>query len=324
MDTLSFVLFGAGPMGRLHAGSLARHPRSRLELVVDPDEQRASELAAAHDCSWAPSLAAADISRCDAAIVAVPTADHVALSTELLDRGLHVLVEKPLAPNVSDATRLVEHARASGKTVAVGHVERFNPVVGELSRLVEDPLFVQIHRLSPYDGRVRDGVILDLMLHDLDLLQLVDDSPVVSLSAEAVSTRSQTEDLATCTMRLRSGLVCQLNASRVSQRKVRTLQVTMPDGVLDADLLLRTIQIARDTSGELVEEGTRRLRQRTVTEIPWITAGGEPLLLQLDDFLDAIHDQREPLVTPEQGLRAVELCEQVLAAAGLISDLVSS
>jgi predicted dehydrogenase len=118
-------------------------------------------------------------------------------------------------------------------------------------------------------------------------------------------------------MRLASGLVCQFNVSRISQRKVRTMQVTMADSVLDADLFMRTVSISRDTTGELVDDGSKRFRQRTVTDVPWVGVGGEPLLLELQDFLQAVTHGTEVLVDGEQGVRAVELCELVaLAASG--------
>jgi predicted dehydrogenase len=317
----SIAIVGAGTMGSLHASVVARaHQLARVALVVDPDSLRGAALAAEAGCAHASSLeeAGSQLDAIDVAIVAAHSAAHCELTCALLERGIHVLVEKPMAVSTAQARRMQEAALASDRLLAVGHVERFNPVAFELPGLVRRPRFIQTHRLSPYDAhRVNEGVIMDLMLHDVDLVQLVDPSPVASVTAEAISTRSPTEDLAACTMRLESGLVCQFNVSRVSQRKVRTFQVTMDDGVLDADLLMRTIQVSRDTTSELVEDGTRRYRQHTVTEIPWVRTGGEPLMLQLEDVLAAIENGTEPRVTAEVGVRAVELCEQAAMAAGV-------
>ena len=322
----SIAVIGAGAMGTMHARTILRSKGlATVGAIIDTDAARAQALAEECGAPWSQTLeTSAALADCEVAIVAAPTAVHRDITCALLERGIHVLVEKPMAPSSADALAMIEAAQRSGAILAVGHVERFNPASAELSQLVEKPLYIQTHRLSPFEhSRQHEGVIFDLMLHDLDLMQQLDPSPVVSVTAQAMNPRSDTEDLATCTMRLESGLLCQFNVSRISQRKVRTMTITMQNGVLDADLLMRTIQVSRDTSGEVVETGTRRYRQRTVTEIPWMATGGEPLMLQLEEFVGAVRERRSPRVTGEIGLRAVELCEQVHHAA-LDSDTHSS
>ena len=312
---VEIALLGAGRMGSLHARTLTRTHGAHLSVVIDPDPARAEALAAEVGAAWNTSLDdCAELDRCAAVLIAAPTSTHHSLTLELLRRGKHVLVEKPMAATSAQAAEMRDAAAAAGKLLAVGHVERFNPVCSELVRYVNAPLFVQSHRLSPFELRGMDGVILDLMLHDIDIVTAFDSSQVSTVTAEAVTSRSATEDLAVCTMRLESGLVCQFNVSRISQRKVRTMQVTLQDSVIDTDLLMHTMTISRDTTGMLIEGGNRRYRQHTVTEVPYMS-GGEPLALELRDFIDAVTDGRPPMIDAEIGLQAILRCELVAEAA---------
>jgi predicted dehydrogenase len=312
---LDLAVIGAGIMGTNHARIAASHPRVALRAVCDGDRLRADAVAQAHNASAFTSLS--DLpSSIEAAVVATPTPTHAPIVIELLERGIHVLVEKPIAATVEEAVKMVEAAERTGLVLAVGHVERFNPVVLQLEGLVSDPLHFDAARISPYSGRVRDGVVLDLMIHDLDIVEMLAASFVRAIDGKAQRIHSDTEDLACALLEFESGATATITASRAGQNKIRRLEITQPANFLTVDLLRQDIQINRVAHEEFVSGVGARYRQQGIVEIPFIEARGEPLFLEMDDFVAAIADSRSPRVTGRGGLRALELCFQVLAATG--------
>ena len=311
------AIVGAGNMGRNHARVLSRLPGARVAAVVDPDVGgAATELAAEHRVRAFGTIDDLDVD-VHAAIIATPSTEHHPIGVRLLERGIDVLVEKPMASSVREARELVETADRRGRILAIGHTERFNPVCIDLPRYVTEPIFIQARRLSALSDRTYDGVIADMMIHDIDLvltIARIDDDPI-SVTAESLCPRSQTEDLATATLRWESGLVAQLTASRVSQEKTREFEILQPDSVVRADLLRQDLTICRKTQFELVDDGDRRLRQTTVVEMPYLSQRGEPLALELEDFCEAVATRRPPLVDGASGLRALTLATRITEAA---------
>lgn len=300
-------------MGRHHARILASMRDVELVAIMDPDIDRARMLCASWGGTAADSLAA--LPDLDAVVVASVTPSHAEVAIPLIERGVHVLIEKPLAPSAAEAERIVAAADAAGVTLAVGHVERFNPAVSALMRLVGSSVFMQFDRLSPYTPRVGDSVVFDLMVHDLDLACLMAGSEPESVCAAGTAVFSDTLDVASAVLRFPGGAVASISASRATQDKVRRISVSERDRFLVADCLRQDIVIRRETVSEFLDDEGGTYRQASVSEIPYIDRSAEPLASELRDFIDAIREERPPRVDGKAGVVAVRLAEQVEEAA---------
>lgn len=246
--------------------------------------------------------------RVDAVSLAVPTALHYEIAREFLQHGIHVLVEKPITTTIEQAADLVAIAQRAGLTLLVGHVERFKPSVHALSDLVTEPLFVQVRRVRPWDPtRVMDvGVVLDLMIHDLDIILNLIRSPVTRMSAIGAAIQGDDEDLAVAHLTLQSGCMASFVASRVSPVKAAELEITLPDGSLHLNYLRQQITVRRHGS-----------QHRTIVK------GEEPLRAELTHFVDCVRGEATPLVPGEHGLRALEVAHAILEKMTVITSRVA-
>lgn len=312
--SLRAAVIGAGMMGRHHIRILGGMPDIKLVAVVDGDADRAAASAAPSGASWFATVT--DLPDIDLAVVAVPTPAHKPVAVELLGRGVHVLIEKPLAPSPEDARAIVDAAAAAGVVLAVGHVERFNPAVMALARLVEQPLYMQFERLSPYTPRIGDSVVFDLMVHDLDLACMLAGGAPVSVETAGVTVFSDTLDIATALLRFESGCVANVTSSRATQDKVRRISVSERDRFILADCLRQDVQIRRETRSEFLDDAGGTYRQASVTEIPYLDRRSEPLAAELRDFIEAVRGEHAASMDGAAGLLAVELARKVEAAAG--------
>jgi predicted dehydrogenase len=299
---------GVGHLGRHHARLYAGLPGARLVAVADADPERAREVAAAHGCLACDDVAQL-IGRVEAASVAVPTLAHCRVATTLLDAGIDVLVEKPLARTVEEADAILAAARRGDRLVMVGHSERFNPAIATLVREVREPRFFEIHRLAAFAARSTDiDVVLDLMIHDLDLLLHLDGSAPASIDAVGVQALTEQFDIANARIRMTSGCVANLTASRISAEPVRRVRVFQPRTYLTCDTGARSVERFRLVTGP---GGAARIEhdQLAVPE-------GEPLALELAAFVESVRTRRPPAVDGLQGRRALELAHRVRAAIG--------
>lgn len=248
------------------------------------------------------------IGKVDAASVVVPTAQHYQIAREFLQQGIHVLVEKPITATVEQAAELVDLAQRKGVTLLVGHVERFKPAVQALRDLVTEPLFVQVRRVRPWNPRrVMDvGVVLDLMIHDLDIILTLMRSPVARVSAIGAGLHGEDEDIAVAHVTLKSGCLASFVASRVSPVKAAELEITQPDGFLRLNYLSQQITVGR--------HGAQR---RTIVK------GEEPLRAELTHFVGCIRGESTPLVPGEHGLRALEVAQEILEKMTRITPRVA-
>jgi predicted dehydrogenase len=312
--TVSVAVVGAGFMGANHARVLSTLPGARLAMVVDHDPERARRVAAEFGCYHGSSMneAAGGV---EAAIIATPTETHCDVALQALALGWHVLVEKPFAPSVREAETMVAAADDAGRMLAVGHVERFNPACLDLPRFVTAPLFIQTRRLSPYTDRVREGVVRDMMIHDVDLVLWLARTQPVRVAADVSTWRADSEDLATATVVFEDGMVAHMTATRIGQDKVRQIDILQEESFVNVDLLRQDITIRRQATAEYPESGARRLKEASVMEIPYLEHRGEPLWLELQDFVQAVASGRRPLVDGRAGLSALALCERILEAA---------
>jgi predicted dehydrogenase len=298
-------VIGVGALGRHHARVWAGLRDARLVGVHDKDAARASEVAAAHGCRAYPDPESL-LAEVDAVSIAVPTAAHHMLSRRSLEAGRHVLVEKPITASLDEADDLVGLAGSRGLVLQVGHIERFNPATEVLLTAGRGARFVEVHRLGSFSARSLDiDVVLDLMIHDLDIVLALDGSAPVQIEAVGVPVLTPRVDIANARLRFASGLIANLTASRVSVEKVRKFRVFAPSTYVSADFTAREAQVYRlepDESG----------RPRIVSQ-----RGGardeEPLQRQAAAFLVSVREGKPPTVGGGDGRRALALAHAVLA-----------
>jgi predicted dehydrogenase len=298
LKALRAGVIGVGHMGSFHARKLAASPAAVLVGVADSDPRRAREVADELGCAFETDYRRL-LPRLDTACVAVPTEKHVEVVRACFDAGLHVLVEKPLAPSVAEADQLLGLARARKLVLQVGHLERFNPAFRALAEEPGKPLFIDIERLAPFKGRGTDvDVVLDLMIHDLDLVLALARAPVEEVSACGFRVLTDAIDIANARIEFADGCVASVSASRVSQAPVRKLRVFRHDQYVSADLQGHKLRYVRKGEGGIVENERR-------------FAHADALALQTEDFLAAAGGRAAPAVSGEEGRRALALALQV-------------
>jgi predicted dehydrogenase len=301
-------VIGVGSLGQHHARVFAALPGVELVAVVDRDVDRAREVAARHGTLGLQDTCDLDAS-VQAATVAVPTLDHARVAGDLLRRGLHVLVEKPMTATVPEGEALVTLAAAEKRLLAVGHTERFNPVVRAAAERVRRPRFIEAHRLGVFSARSTDvDVVLDLMIHDLDIVLALVRRPLLALDAVGVHALTEKIDIANARLRFEGGCVANLTASRISTDKVRKLRLFEDDAYLSLDY-------AR-------QEGLRYVVRRTPGEAPRIEREAlpvvpeEPLVAELRSFATRARGGTADLVEGPEALDALRVAIQILERIG--------
>src|SRR6516164_5792870 len=281
MPKTRLAVIGAGQFGKNHCRVIRESERAELIAVVDIDAERAAEAAAAAGAQ--PVTDYREIAgRVDAAIVAAPTFVHAEIGCALLGVGIDVLIEKPIAPDLAAATQLVDAAKRSGRVLQVGHLERFNPAVVELERRVTLPLFFEIHRMNLFSPRSLDvDVVLDLMIHDVDIVLALTGTEPAEIRAAGVSILSSKVDIANVRLEFSNGCVANLTASRISTERVRKLRLFQPDQYLSLDYTRQDLAISSVRGGQIGFE------QAPVTK-------AEPLKLQLEAFLECVQTRKSP------------------------------
>jgi predicted dehydrogenase len=314
-------VIGVGAMGKNHARIFSTLPEVRFTAVLDERRDAAGEIAARYAARAAASFDEF-AEAVDAATVATPTVTHFDLARRLLDRGRHVLVEKPFTETPEQARALCELAQQRGLVLQVGHIERFNPALSALEARIARPRFIEASRLSPYPGRSLDvGVVLDVMIHDLEIILHLVRSPWEQIDAVGVSVLSKREDIANVRLRFASGCVANVTASRISQDKLRKIRVFQPDAYLSLDYQNQSgylLRLARDEEKESSLLGkllgvatdasivTEFAGQRIVRE-PVAVEKGEPLLRELADFVACARAGAQPKVSGREATAALEL-----------------
>ena len=303
MKKIRVAVLGVGYMGKFHAEKFAASGQAELVAVVDADAARAKEVAAALGCA-AQSDYKALLSDIDAACVAVPTERHFDVVCACLDAGVHVLVEKPLSRTLAEADTLLNLARGRGLVLQVGHLQRFNPAFRALAADGGRPLFIDIERLAPFKARGTDvDVILDLMIHDLDLVLALARAPVEQVSASGFRVLTGAIDIANARIEFADGCIASVSASRVSQSPVRKLRVFRHDSYVSADLQEQKLRTVR--------KGREKENADGIVETEQAFERADELREQAEDFLRAVRERAAPLVSGEQGRRVLALALQV-------------
>jgi predicted dehydrogenase len=276
------AVVGAGQFGKNHCRVVHESERAELRFVVDSDAARAAEAASLYGAQ-ALTDARELAGRVDAAVVAVPTRMHEEIGCALLDAGIDVLMEKPMAPDLESADRLIRAAQSNGRILQVGHLERFNPAVIELKRRASLPLFFEIHRMNLFSLRSLDvDVVLDLMIHDVDIVLDLANAEPQEIRAAGISILSDKVDIANVRLQFPNGCVANLTASRISTERIRKLRLFQPQQYLSLDYGRQDLAIFSVGEGRQIG-----FEQAKVTP-------GEPLKLQFDGFLDSVETRTEP------------------------------
>jgi predicted dehydrogenase len=298
MKDLRIGVAGVGHIGSNHARLYAEMPSAEFTAVYDVDPITNRTIATKFGATPAKSLDEF-IGMVDAASVATPTNTHYSITQSLLAKGKHVLVEKPITDNTAHAAELAELAARNGLILQVGHVERFNPVLSALEKNLTHPRFIEAHRLSPYSQRSTDiGVVLDLMIHDLEVILHFVRSPLWSIDSVGVPVLSRSEDIANVRLHFEDGCVANVTASRISPERVRKIRIFQEEAYLSLDY--------QNQSGEIYRRVGRQIwRDRVSVEHE------EPLKLQLTSFVECASTGRQPRVSGSQATAALELAVKI-------------
>ena len=296
---------GVGALGRHHTRVWASQPGARLVGVHDIDAGRAQAVAREFGCPAMLDLEAL-LAEAEAVSVAVPTVDHHAVAHRALEIGCDVLLEKPMTATLDEADDLMSLADETGRVLQVGHIERFNPATDVLLDAVREPRFVEVHRLGSFSPRSLDvDVVLDLMIHDLDIVLALDGSGPTQIEAVGVPVLTPRVDIANARLKFASGLIANLTASRVSLEKVRKFRVFAPRTYVSADFTAREAQVFRLEDGD---DGMPRIvsGKRGAPDL-------EPLRRQIEAFLGSVRTRSRPIVPGSDGRKALALAHAILA-----------
>jgi len=337
-NSIPVAVVGVGRMGRYHCQNFARMAgRARLVGVQDRNAERARTVAAEFDTQAfetideliAALVASKSRGRPAAVTVAVPTVDHLAAAEPFLRAGIPVLVEKPLAPDLAEARRLVELVEATGTMLQVGHSERFNPVAVAIEQMGIRPRFIEIHRISPFTFRSADvGAVMDIMIHDIDIVLHLVGAPLVEVRAVGVNVIGPHEDLANARLTFANGCVANLTASRLALKTERKIRVFSEQAYVSMDFGKRVgVAVAKNENADLLA----LFRQKNAADLAELAASGvnyaellkvrhlqfsdeQPLARELDSFLDAVAGGTPPAVSAADGLAAIETADAIVAA----------
>ncbi|MEV0677130.1 Gfo/Idh/MocA family oxidoreductase [Actinosynnema sp. NPDC050436] len=316
MSTLPRIaVIGAGNMGSLHARVVAQSERCELALLVDPREEIGRKVADKFETRWQPEMG--DLDGVDAVILASSTESHHGLALEVLDRRKPLLVEKPVCAGLAQTEEVLGRSEQLGLPIMCGLLERYNPAVMTALGLAEEPVYVAAIRHSPYAPRIRTGVAWDLLVHDVDLaIQCFGGTEPTRVAAGVAqfhpSSAPGAEDVVDTLLTFPSGGIAAISASRLGQRKVRSLTIQELERTIEVDLLRRDVTIYRHVSHDSDPDG-RGYRQQTVIEIPELVSAREPLATQLDRFLDLVagkHDadeERRRILPSHRAVASVQL-----------------
>jgi predicted dehydrogenase len=326
---LTVGVIGLGHLGSLHAKMLAQTRDARLVSVFDTDTARCASVAAQYGATAAASPEAL-LDAVDAVSIATPTSTHFDIAAEAIRRGKHVFIEKPVTKTVEQAKELNRLAAEHGVCIQVGHIERFNPAIVALDGYNIDPMFVESHRLAQFNPRGTDvAVVLDLMIHDIDIILSLVKSEVVSIDASGIAVVSASADIANARLTFRNGCVANITASRISQNRMRKMRLFQKNAYISIDFGQGAAEVFRlvdedDTSvtptfmlGK-IEEGA--VKRNIVFEQPPVPQDHNPLAYELQLFVDAVQSGTPPIVDGVAGQHALEVAERIVALIAASKD----
>lgn len=301
---------GVGHLGQHHARNYYENPRCELKYVCDNNPTQAKSIAK----SWGATPISDFrelIGHVDAVSIATPTSSHYEIASALMENGIHCLVEKPICNTVVEAAKLTAMARRKNLVLQVGHIEHFNLAVQKFKEILTTPRFIECHRQGPFDPRVKDvGVVMDLMIHDIDIILRIVNSPLVSVEAVGVAILTEKEDIASARLKFESGCIANVTVSRVTPKPLRKLRVFQDDAYISLDYRNQTMEVFRRRQREeklrpgdpqfYIESKRIRVKRQ------------EPLKLELDHFLNCVEKQNyDPQTTGEQAMEALDVVVRI-------------
>jgi len=308
---LRVAVVGVGHMGRHHARIYSEMEDVQLVAIVDTNELVARELSKKFNTQY--FLDYRDlIGKVDAVNIATPTSLHYPMAKALLSEGIHILVEKPVTATLKEAENLIKLARMNGCVFQVGHTERFNPAVRELTGLVKKPIYIEAHRMGPPTQRNLDvGVIFELMIHDIDIVLNLVKAPILKVQGLGLRIYSDYEDIAQAQILFENGCLASISASRVSSEKVRNLEITQEDGYLNLDYIEQNITLRKQVSSRYIFDQPKAMyRREFLVDQPMISKD-EPLRLEIQHFMECLRENKAPLVSGEDGKQALEVANKI-------------
>ncbi len=302
---INVAVIGVGHLGKWHADKYAASEDCNLVAVVDTDLDAARAVADKHGAEAVTDYQAI-LARIDAVSLVVPTSVHYPIAKDCLEAGKHCLIEKPITETVEQAQTLIDIAKAKNLTLQVGHIERFNSVMMDIDNILDKPQFMESTRLAPFTPRATDvSVILDLMIHDIDIILDLIDSPIRHISASGISVLSDEIDIANARLEFDSGCVANVTASRISRKRERKLRIFQKDAYISADFQEKILAVNRK-GDEKTESGFHDITHNEKTY-----QDTDALNLEVLDFIQAIKTGNPPKVTGEDGKRALQAATEI-------------
>ncbi len=313
MSKVKVGVIGVGRMGKYHVGILSELPEVALTAIVDIDPKCRKVIEENYGTPCFENYQ--DIyGKVDVAVVAVPTGLHFPIAKDLLNAGIHVLLEKPCSNNLDHARELFKIAEDNDLTLHIGHVERFNGAVQELHKIVDSPIFVECKRMGPFTDRIKDdGVVLDIMIHDIDIILNLIQSKVVKTHVLGASVFSEKDDLVNAQLEFENGCIANIIASRASQNQIRTLSITQKDSFVVLDYTDQEIYVHRKSSSEhKLSKDSLRYKQESLVERIFVHKDN-PLKLELKHFLDCATNGSPRKVAIDNELYSLEIALNILS-----------
>jgi predicted dehydrogenase len=314
MKKIKTAVIGVGALGRHHLKWYSQIPQSRLVGFYDSDKEKCQKYSSEYGVPAFKSVAEV-AERAEAVSIAVPTTMHSEAACEMIERGIHCLIEKPIAATIREAKKIQELAQKNKVKVTVGHIERFNPAVLALKEIDIHPSFIEAHRLAAFDPRGTDvAVVIDLMVHDIDLALHLIKSKVKDIQASAVAVVSEQADIANARLTFENGAVVNLTASRISLQPMRKLRIFQKSGYYALDLAQKQADLYRLADGKEITEGARFPLGKSGQDVVYVKkadSGKDMLEAELKAFLDCIIDDTPPTVSIEEGIEALRVALEI-------------
>jgi predicted dehydrogenase len=314
-NPIRVAVVGVGDFGRNHVRVWREIEGAELVGIVDTNTERAQKTATEFGTRALRDLDALSSDGIDAVSLAVPTADHARIGSRILQAGIDVLVEKPIAASLAEADALIAAARRNNRVLQVGHVERFNPAIVAVRKIVSRPMFFEIHRLGVFSPRSLDiDVVYDVMIHDLDILLSLVNAPVIDLKAVGIPVISEKVDIAHARVEFETGTVANLTASRVSTERVRKMRFFQEHEYVSLDFTRQDVLRVRvDSSAAAASARSADATQPKIEFEKVPTTPEEPLRAELRAFLESVRTRTQPVVDGPSGRRALELADRVMS-----------
>lgn len=305
MNPLKMAVIGVGYLGKFHAEKYANLDNVSLVAVCDINKQTCNKIATQYGVAAVTNYQDL-IGKVDAVSIAVPTLSHHEIAKEFLSHGVHVLVEKPITKTVEQAKELVKIAKEKNCILQVGHLERFNSARIAMDDYLDNPMFIESHRLAPFKPRGTDvNVVLELMIHDIDIIQSIVNSPIKSLDAQGAPVLSKFVDIANARISFENGCVANVTASRISFKTERKTRIFQPNSYISVDFQNKKFAVFRKGEGEMFPGIPEITRQETVFD------KSDALKLEIEAFIDSIIHNKKPLVSGEEGCNALETASEI-------------